>query len=71
MIRTIIIPDKSNVSLSFSIPESYIGKEIEVIAFSREEGFAQIEQITKITTFNALSIDTKSFKFSRDESNER
>ena len=35
MIRTIIIPDTQTVF--FNIPKDYIGKEVEVIAFAREE----------------------------------
>ena len=35
MIRTIIIPDTQTVF--FNIPKDYIGKEVEVIAFARDE----------------------------------
>jgi hypothetical protein len=35
MIRTIIIPD--NDTLQLSIPSSYIGKEIEVLLYAKEE----------------------------------
>jgi hypothetical protein len=71
MVRTIIIPDKSTINVSFSIPENYIGKEMEIIAFSKEEGIEEISKSQKKVSFNALSIDTKSYKFNRDEANER
>jgi hypothetical protein len=36
MVRTILIPEKQD--LSIHLPASYIGKKIEVIAFEVEEG---------------------------------
>ena len=71
MIRTIVIPEKTEVNVSFSVPEKYIGKELEVIAFTTKEGLENKELPTKNATFSALSIDTKGFKFNRDEANER
>ena len=71
MIRTIIIPDKTTVNISLSIPENYVGKEMEVIAFTKKEGLSQKELSEKNVSFTALSIDTKGFKFNRDEANER
>ncbi len=35
MIRTQVIPDSNNVSLA--IPDSYIGKKVEIILFSDED----------------------------------
>lgn len=35
MIRTVLIPDKN--ILSFNIPDKYIGKKMEVIAFAVDE----------------------------------
>ena len=69
MIRALLTPNSETIS--FTIPEYYIGKELEVIAFSKNEGFESKEFSKKQVTFNALSIDTKIFKFSRDEANER
>jgi hypothetical protein len=68
MIRTIVTPDEDNIMLS--IPKNYVGEEIEVIVFSREEGFQMIPKAKRVT-FNSLSIDTRNFKFNRDEANER
>ena len=69
MIRTIVIPDKQTIS--FRIPEDYIGKQIEVIAFAKDEGLGKEVNSKKKETFNALSIDTRGYKFNRDEANER
>ena len=69
MIRTIITPDKQIVS--FEIPKDYIGKQIEVIAFAKDEGFTEEKPARKKVTFTALSIDTRGYKFNREEANER
>lgn len=67
MIRTIITPNEKTISLD--IPEDYIGNQIEVIAFEKGEGVAT--KAKKTYCFNALSIDTKNYKFNREEANER
>ena len=72
MIRTVIVPDKQEVNISLLVPENYIGKEVEVIAFSKREVTEEGQsENTRKPTFNALSIDTRGFKFNRDEANER
>ncbi len=71
MIHTKIIPDDTLVNLSFYVPKEYIGKEVDVIAFTQNEGLQSIEVSKKQVSFTALSIDTKDFKFNRDEANER
>lgn len=69
MIRTIIIP--SSQTISFDVPKKYIGKEIQVIAFEKEEGTANKHLQKKIVSFDTICIDTKKFKFNREEANER
>ena len=71
MIRTTIIPDKRTVNISFSIPEDYIGKEMEVIAFTKKEGVEILPVTSKTVSFTAISVDTRGFKFDRDEANRR
>ncbi len=71
MIRTTIVPDKTNVTILLSVPENYIGKEMEVIAFTKKEGFGEYELKEKKVSFSAISIDTTGYKFNRDEANER
>ncbi len=68
MIRTIV--KTNNNTLSFSIPDKYIGKELEVIAFTRDEGFEESNTKKKVS-FTVLHTDIKNYKFSRDEANER
>lgn len=69
MIRTIITPNQQTIS--FDIPKDYVGKQIEVIAFAKDEGMAKEKTGRKKVTFTALSIDTKGYKFNRDEANAR
>lgn len=69
MVRTILKPENQTVTID--IPQSYIGKEIEVIAFAKDEGMSDEQPAVKKVTFTALSIDTKEYKFNRDEANER
>ena len=69
MVRIIITPD--NQTISFDIPKDYIGRQIEVIAFAKDEMLEQEPIIRKRVSFNALAIDTLGYKFNRDEANER
>jgi hypothetical protein len=69
MIRTIITPE--NQTISFYIPKKYIGKQIEVIAFAKDEEIAKDEVVRKKVSFSALALDTRNYKFNRDEANER
>jgi len=71
MIRTTIVPDKNTVNISFSVPDNYIGKEMDVIAFTQKEGLENTPLPEKKVSFTALSIDTIGFKFNRNEANER
>lgn len=69
MIRTIVIPNKQIIS--FDIPKDYVGRQIEVIAFANDEGIIKEKLTKKKVTFDALSIDTRGYKFNREEANER
>jgi len=69
MIRTIVTPCTETVF--FNVPKEYIGKELEVIAFTKGEGLHNREMSKKQVSFTALSIDTKGLKFNREEANKR
>lgn len=69
MIRTTIKSSSSVVSIS--IPPNYIGKELEVIMYDKNEGIIPTTNGKKKVSFDALSIDTINFKFNREEANER
>jgi hypothetical protein len=69
MIRTLVTPLKN--SISFNIPEDYIGKQIEVIAFAKDEGIETEHPLNKKVSFTVLKTDFKGYKFNREEANER
>jgi len=69
MVRTSIIP--SNQTVSFDIPEGYVGRQIEVIAFAKDQVFAKELPVKKNISFKVLHTDVIHYKFSRDEANER
>ena len=70
MIRTVVTPEKN--LLSINIPDKYIGKKMEVIAFALDETADDIVYDNiRYKSFSAINISTKGFKFDRDEANER
>ena len=69
MIRTIVTTN--NNTLTFAIPDKYIGKELEVIAFAKDEGVEESLVSKKNVSFTVLHTDIKNYKFNRDEANER
>ena len=69
MIRTIITADKNNLTLS--LPDNFLGKEVEIIVFIVDEAKSQVAGFKKTKTFSAVKLDTRGFKFNRDEANER
>ncbi len=67
-IREIIIP-KSN-KLELNIPDNFIGKTIEVIAFEIADN-VQTKKALKEKTFDAIKLNLSGFKFNREEANDR
>jgi len=68
MIRTVFTPQNDN--FIFPVPIEYIGKELEIIVFPTDEIFSK-PLPSKRVTFNAISIDTRQYKFNREEANAR
>lgn len=50
MVRTFIIPEDRNILIR--VPEDYIGKQVEVIAFTLEEN-SNVTQVKKQASFTA------------------
>ena len=69
MIRTTITPDTPNISLE--IPADYVGREIEIIAFAKNEAVQTGTFTSKKVSFDAVAIDTRGYQFNREEANER
>ena len=68
MIRTIITVDKNDYTLS--LPDDFLGKQVEVLAFVVEEVPKNEAEAHHHKTFSALSLDTRGFTFNREEANE-
>ncbi len=61
----------NNNTLRFPIPDNYIGRQVEVIAFLIDEEKETASNRKKEVSSNAVKLDTIGFKFNRDEANER
>jgi putative addiction module component (TIGR02574 family) len=57
MIHTKVIPDDVLVSVSFYVPKSYIGKELDVIAFTQSEGIQKNTIVAQIDGLNLSKAD--------------
>lgn len=68
MVRTIITADTSNYTLS--LPDNFLGKQVEVLAFVVEETTKEVADTHHRKTFSAVDLDTEGFKFKREEANE-
>ena len=66
-IREIVVPENNKIELT--VPDHFIGKRIEVLAFEMEEkeDSGHLEK----KTFDALKLDLSGYKFNREEANER
>ena len=69
-----IFKAESKEDLSIKLPDEYLNKNIEVIAFQvGDDDYAVKKQNAKeaIEFFNTLQVDMSNFKFDRDEANAR
>lgn len=69
MVRTVVTPLEDSISIK--LPKSFVGKEVEVIAFTTDEGLESNVTHADKRTFTVLNVADKNFKFNRDEANER
>ena len=67
-IREIFVPKNNKIELV--IPDNFIGKEIEVLAFEIEKKINDLKG-SKRKSFDAIKLDLSGFKFNREEANER
>jgi len=63
MVRTIVIPDKQNISIH--LPKQFIGKKVEVIAFSIEE--SEYDNDKPLTHFASEKILAKDWLSSEED----
>ena len=48
MIRTFITPTQSNYNVTLVFPEDYLGEELEVIVFKKQEGLVTEKKLNPI-----------------------
>ena len=61
MIRTIITPDKNQISIK--IPDKFIGKKIEAIAFSLDDPSDDVIYTEKsYKSFSSIKLQTRGYK---------
>ena len=53
------------------LPKSFIGKRVEILAYTEEEVQKERPQQRPLINFNTMKVSTKGFHFNRDEANER
>ena len=68
MIRTVITANNKNLTLT--LPNNYIGKQVEVIAFTVDEP-KQKKKTKKAKSFTTVKVNAEGYKFNRDEFHER
>lgn len=79
MIRTFITPTKSNFNLTLEFPDDYLGQELEIIVFKKQEGLVIEKETTKkklsekyrdvFTKEDAKSFDVHSQKMRKEWNN--
>ena len=48
MLRKFITPTKKEINIAFEFPEEYLGQELEIIIFKKQEGLEEIEEKSPI-----------------------
>ncbi len=69
MIRTIVTADKNNLTLM--LPDDFLGKQVEILAFVIDEVAQPSRKKVSFTVLNVPEELKKSYRFNRDEANER
>lgn len=69
MIRTIVTPEEQRLTLM--LPENFLGKQIEVIAFIVEEAIVKSKKKVNFTILDIPEEYKTTYKFNREEANER
>ena len=67
-IREIVVPENNKIELT--IPDNFIGKRIEVLAFEIEESSVESQKKSK-RPFKVINVREDDYKFNREEANER
>ena len=49
MIHKVIVPEHRSINVTLDIPQDYIGKEIEIVAFIKNEGFEKTNKPERLS----------------------
>jgi cytochrome c-type biogenesis protein CcmE len=69
MIRTIITAEGNQLTLT--LPDNFLGKQIEVIAFIVEDAIQKTKKKVSFTVLDVPKNMKVNYKFNREEANER
>ena len=69
MLHTTVVPQSTD--LHIDIPTDYVGQEVEVLLYTKEESMPKNGSDVKHTSFTVLHVDHTDYRFNRDEANER
>lgn len=69
MIRTILTADRNDLMLN--LPDDFLGKEIEVIAFVIQKTVQKPKKKVSFTVLNVPDEARINYRFNREEANER
>jgi len=72
MFRQIVVP--KNTQLLLQLPKEFVGRQVEVIAFTVDYGKKTDDKYSwknALMFFEANRISLKDYKFNREEANER
>jgi hypothetical protein len=65
-IREIVIPENNKIELT--VPDNFIGKKIEIIAFEADDSSLEIKNKSN-RPFTVANVKVEGYKFSREEAN--
>jgi hypothetical protein len=60
-----------NQQFVLHLPKSFIGKRVEILAYTQEEVISENPGGNSEINFNTMKVTTKDFHFNRNEANER
>ncbi len=70
MIRTFVTPNKSNFNFTLDLPQDYLGQELELIVFKKQEGLIIDKPKSRMSDFIGVisENDYKDLKINIEES---
>ncbi len=70
MIRTFVTPNKSNFNFTLDLPQDYLGQELELIVFKKQEGLIIDKPKSRMSDFIGIisENDYKDLKINIEES---